>query len=523
MSRLPRAIAAVLGAAALVAGALSLPAPAGRADSAPALPVTVPSLHEFAPGSGRFDLADGAHIAASGAAAPIAERLAEDLTRAGRAVTAGSGAAGPGEVVLRIDDSGPPQPESYRIDVGDTVTVTARTTEGAIHATQTLLQWFSQSTALPAGTVTDWPDDSERGLLLDLGRKFLSVGWIEQRIRELAYYRMNLIQLHLSDRYGFRLESTSHPEITAPEHYSRADIAEIISYAADYGIEVVPEIGFPGHMNGILASHPDLILHPVTTSPVDAATDSLLAGTADGRIDLSNPAARPLIEDLLREFVPLFPGRYFHLGGDEYVSDYSRFPQLTEYAHTVLGPQFDGQDLVSDTVDWAAGIVRSYGRTPRLWNDGIPAGAHIPVDRSIIIDYWTGGDGLIPWTGTRNSPESLVDQGFTLSNSSFTPTYWATGGTAAALNAPPELLYAWDPGLFVNGTRLRADQRDRLLGAKLSVWADDPNALTEQQMVDPVRARVPIMAQQLWAGTGGIPYPQFTERVRSVGTPQHHS
>ncbi|WP_405134437.1 beta-N-acetylhexosaminidase [Nocardia sp. NBC_01388] len=519
MSRLPLTIAAVLGAAAFCTGSLTLPAPAGRADIVPVLPVTVPSVHEFTPGSGYFDLASGAHIVASGEAAPIATRLAGDLTRAGHVATPGGGAAGPGAVTLRIDDSGPPQPESYRIDIGDTVTVTARTTEGAIHATQTLLQWFSQSTVLPFGTVTDWPDYGERGLLLDLGRKFLTVDWIKQRIREMAYYRMNLIQLHLSDSYGFRLASISHPEITSPQHYSRAEMSEIISYAADYGIEVMPEIGFPGHMNGILESHPDLILHPATTSPVDAATDSLLAGTAQGRIDLSNPAARPLIEDLLREFVPLFPGRYFHLGGDEYVSDYSRFPQLTDYAHTTLGPQFTGQDLVADTVNRAAGIIRSYGKTPRMWNDGIPAGGRIPVDRSIIVDYWTGGNGLIPWIGTQNGPESLADQGFTLSNASFTPTYWATGGTAAALNSPPELLYAWDPALFVNGTRLRADQRDRLLGSKLFVWADDPNAMTEQQMVDPVRARLPIMAQQLWAGTKGNPYPVFVDQVRAVGNP----
>lgn len=126
---------------------------------------------------------------------------------------------------------------------------------------------------------------------------------------------------------------------------------------------------------------------------------------------------------------------------------------------------------------------------------------------------------MIPWIGTQNGPESLADQGFTLSNASFTPTYWATGGTAAALNSPPELLYAWDPALFVNGTRLRADQRDRLLGSKLFVWADDPNAMTEQQMVDPVRARLPIMAQQLWAGTKGNPYPVFVDQVRAVGNP----
>lgn len=513
----PRPLAAIAAGFALTATLMSVPEAA--ANPPPALPITVPSVREFVPETGRFTLADPTRILGAGEAAPIASRLADDLTRAGRAVTAGNDATGSGDLVVRIDESGPPQPESYRIEIGVSVTATARTREGAIHATQALLQWFSQQTSLPTGTVTDWPDFAERGMLLDLGRKYLTVDWIKQRIREMAYYRMNLIQLHLSDRYGFRLASSSHPEVTAAEHYSRAEIADIISYAADYGIEVVPEIGFPGHMNGILAPYPDLVLQPAVTGPIDAVNDGLMAGTAEGRIDLSDPYARILIEDLLREFLPLFPGRYFHIGGDEYVSDFSRFPQLTEYAHTVLGPDATGEDLVADTFNWANAIVRSYGKTARVWNDGVPSAGRIRVDPSVIVDYWTAGNGLLPWFGVEGGPEQLADEGHTLSNAAFTPTFWATGGYAAPLNSPTELLYAWDPELFVNGTRLRADQRSRLLGAKLFIFADDPNALTEQQMVAPVLARLPIMAQQLWAGTKSMAQAEFTDRVRAVGLP----
>ncbi|MEV6217433.1 glycoside hydrolase family 20 protein [Nocardia sp. NPDC051833] len=493
------------------------PLPVATAD--PALPVTVPAVRHFDTDAGQFGLAPGARVVGTGAAAAAAAaRLATDLSRSGRVVESAPGPARPGDIVVRVDPSGPAEPESYRVDIGDTVTATARTGAGAGHATQTLLQWLSQSTTLPRGTVTDWPDYAERGLMLDLGRKYLSVDWIKQRIREMAYYRMNLLHLHLSDHYGFRLASVSHPEITSPEHYSRAEMADIVAYAAEFGIEVVPEIGFPGHMNAILAAYPELILHPATTGPVDAATDSLLAGTAEGRIDLSNPAARPLIEDLLREFVPQFPGRYFHIGGDEYVTDYGRYPQLATAAHEVLGPEFGPQDLVADTVNWAADIIAAYGKTTRMWNDGIPRGARIPVQTSVVIEHWTSGNGILPWFGNDNGPQQLADQGRLLNNSAFTPTYWATGGYAAPMNTPPEVLYAWDPGLFVNGTRLRPDQRAQLLGSKLHVWADDPTTMTEQQMVAPVAARLPVMAQQLWTGTGGLGYGVFTDRVRAVGS-----
>ncbi|MGW4244638.1 family 20 glycosylhydrolase [Nocardia sp. NPDC004722] len=496
-----------------------LPATRAWSESTPPLPVSVPDVRRWQPATGGFELPGEVRVVAAPGTEAVAGHFAEDLTRAGRAASLASGPVRAGDVVIRLDGSGPEQAESYRLDIGEAVTATARTPEGVVHATQTLLQWFSGTTTLPRGTVTDWPDYAERGLLLDVGREYMSVGFLRQRIRELAYYRMNTLHLHLSDVGGFRLESESHPEITSPQHYSKAEIAEIVSYAADYGIEVVPEIGFPGHMNAILAPHPDLILTPATTGPVDAAMDSVLAGSAGGKIDLSKPQARKLIEDLLREFVPLFPGRYFHLGGDEYVTDFSRYPQLTDWAHETLGPDYGAADALAAFFDHAADIVASYGKTARMWNDGIPHGAKVVVDPAIIVDHWTGGNGLLPWVGDQNGPEQLVDAGHRISNAAFTPTYWASGGYAAPLNATPELLFAWDPGLFVTGSRLRPDQRDRLLGSALNVWCDDPSALTEDQMVGSIRARLPIMAQQLWSGTGGLGYGEFADRVRAVGLP----
>ncbi|QLY32186.1 family 20 glycosylhydrolase [Nocardia huaxiensis] len=507
MTRALRTLALPLLMPALLLAPLLVPGPAVHADPAPALPVSVPGVRGWEPAAGRFDLPGGVRIVDGGGGAVVAARFAGDLRRAGRAADVASGAAHTGDVVVRIDDSGPAEPESYRIDIGDTVTATARTHAGAVHATQTLLQWFSQTTTLPAGTVTDHPDYAERGLMLDVGREFMSVGFIKQRIREMAYYRMNLLHLHLSDTGGFRLASLSHPEITAPQHYSRAEIAEIVSYAGEYGIEVVPEIGFPAHMNAILAPHQDLKLRPASTGPADVVSDTLLAGSAEGKIDISLRESRQLIEDLLREFVPLFPGEYFHIGGDEYVRDFSRYPQLSV-------------DMVASFFNWANGIVRSYGKTARMWNDGIPHDSAVPVDASILVEYWTSGDGLLPWIGNQNGPQSIVDAGHPIMNSGFTPTYWASGGYAAPLNAPPEALYAWDPGLFVNGVRLRAEQRSALTGSKLHVWCDDPTAMTEEQMVGPIRTRLPIMAQQLWSGTGGLlTYPEFTEHVRILGVP----
>ncbi|MFC9894596.1 family 20 glycosylhydrolase [Nocardia sp. NPDC127579] len=494
--------------------------PTAGAEPTATLPISVPSVQRWEPGSGHFAPSGTVRIVADGAASPIAERLAADLTRSGRAARVASAPARAGDVVIRVDASGPAEAESYRIDIADTLAVTARTPAGAAHASRTLLQWFTQDAVLPAGRVTDWPDYAERGLMLDVGREYMSVGFIKQRIREMAYYRMNLLHLHLSDTGGFRLQSASHPEITAEQHYTKAQIAEIVSYASEYGIQVVPEIGFPAHMNGILRAHENLTLRPQSSTPADAVTDALLAGSATGKIDISMPESRRLVEDLLHEFVPLFPSDQFHIGGDEYVGDFSRYPQLDAYARETLGPEATGADAVAAFFNWADGIVRSYGKTSRMWNDGIPHRARIRVDPSVLVEYWSSGDGLLPWVGNQHGPAEVVDDGHRIMNSAFTPTYWASGGYAAPMNTPPEVLYAWDPGLFVNGTRLRPEQRSRLTGSKLHIWCDDPTAMTEEQMVPSIRARLPIMAQQLWARPpAGLTYSGFADHVRVVGVP----
>ncbi|MFI1912048.1 family 20 glycosylhydrolase [Nocardia sp. NPDC020380] len=506
--------------AALACAFLSAPVAEANPVAAQQLPVSVPSIKQWQPGGdGEFALRDGARIVAGGALREPAALLAEDLTRAGRPVSVTSDAAAAGDIVLEENAAAPAPSESYRITSGDRLTITAHDTAGILHGTQTVLQWLRQRTTLPAGTADDWPDYSERGLMLDTGREFLPVDWVEARIRDAAYLRMNLVQLHLSDVQGFRLESRTHPEITSPQHYSAADLREILDYARSYGVEIIPEIDMPGHMNAILAQHPDLVLRPERTTPLDAVQADLVGGSNGGKIDLTDPAAYRLISDILHEFLPQFPGRYWHIGCDEYVSDYSRYPQLADYAVRTYGPGAAPGDVIIGFANWAADIVESFGKTPRVWNDGFDHPGVLSPKPELVVGYWSASAGGLPWLPGGRTPADFAAAGHPLLNAAFTPTYFTTGGPSAALNAPPELLWAWDPGLFVDGQRLPEAERSLLRGSMLFLWCDDPNALSPEQIVAPVRERLPIMAQQLWSGTGGISYPDFRSRTGAVGWP----
>jgi Glycosyl hydrolase family 20, catalytic domain/F5/8 type C domain len=195
-------------------------------------------------------------------------------------------------------------------------------------------------------------------MMVDVGRKYFTVAWLREHIKELAYLKLNYLHLHLSDNLGFRLESATHPEVVSAQHYTKQEIADLVALAARYHVTIVPEIDMPGHMDQILASHPDLKL---TSS----------AGTANnGYIDLSNLRAYPLMKDLIIEYLPLFPGPYWHLGADEYITDYASYPQLQAYARReAMYQRWSVSTFHGGSTRSAASADRNLGAKLHVWCD----------------------------------------------------------------------------------------------------------------------------------------------------------
>ncbi|HEX6685311.1 MAG TPA: family 20 glycosylhydrolase [Candidatus Limnocylindrales bacterium] len=364
--------------------------------------------------------------------------------------------------------------EGYRLTVGAFVQIEARTPAGAFYATRTVLQLLDRSGTVAAGTGCDWPVKPERGLMVDCGRKYFTVGWLRRHIRMLADLKLNHLHLHLSDHLGFRLQSDTHPEVVSAQHYTKKEIAELVALAARYHITVVPEIDMPGHMDPILAAHPGLKL-------------------TDAFIDLSNPDAYTLIDELIHEYLPLFPGPYWHLGADEYIDDYGAYPQLLAYARNRYGPNATAKDAYYGFINWANTRVRAAGKTMRMWNDGIkPGDGTIDPDSDIIVEYWDD-IGL--------TPQQLIDRGHQIMNCSWTPTYYVLSPNGAR----PDVEYlsgSWNPELYQgsahDSTASTIDDPSRNTGAKLHVWCDDRSAETEDQIADGIRAPLRALAQQTW-------------------------
>ena len=468
---------------AALAAALVICAPAA------ARPATIPALREWHPAQGAFVLRDSARIVVP-AGGPLAEArlLAADLGRR-HPVLAGA-VAQPGDIELAL---GAPDRklgrEGYRLEVGSVLRIEARTAAGAFYGTRSVVQLLRRKRSIPAGTARDWPRYPERGLMLDNGRRYFSPRWLRARIRELADLKLNQLHLHFSDDQGFRIESRSHPEIVSDRHLTKRQVRSLLAYAGARHIRVIPEIDMPGHMGAALAAHPGLQL-------ANPGKRELT------RLDVTKPAARRFARDLILEYLDLFPGRYWHGGADEYLlpKDYALYPQLERYARARHGAGANGADAYLDFVNWMDRLVRSRGRTLRVWNDGLSDGRAVRLRSHVVVDWWAGHTGP--------GPRELLRGGHRILNAGWWPTYYVVGALGG-LHASMRIAYEdWAVnrfhglafGLEPPGTPPVVLPRGlrRNLGSELHVWNDDPDGETDAQTARGIAPRLRVLAQKTW-------------------------
>ncbi|GGX38955.1 beta-N-acetylhexosaminidase [Streptomyces fructofermentans] len=399
---------------------------------------------------------------------------------------AGSGAARAGDVRLGLTDEDA-NPESYTLTVKDgRVRITGTAEAGVFYGTRTLKQQVRSGGTASEGVVRDSPAKPQRAFMLDIARKHFTAGWIEDRIREMGDLKYNQFGLHFSDDQGFRIASDSHPEIVSKVHLSKAEVRRIIDLAASRHITVVPEIDSPGHLGAVLAAHPELQLR--NTQGV----------ATKGAIDISKPASAELLDDLLNEYSGLFPGRFWHLGADEYqaltvANPAASFPQLAAAATRKYGPGAGIEDLATGWLNDRTAVVRGHDRVPRAWNDGFFPGGVVKADKSLQVAYWTGKE-----IGARE-PVEYLREGREVINYNDEFLYYVLGQPNAFVYPTGQRIYEqWTP-LVLRGTApVSREYGDQILGASFAVWCDLSGSQTQDQVAAGVRMPLRAMVQKLW-------------------------
>lgn len=496
-------LAVLIGLAATVSVAI---VPASAQTTPNPKPQTIPALQEWTGGNGSFTYSSATRIVRAArnarALATTSQVFADDLRDLnGYPVTQVIGTTASlraGDIFLSLGSTDTALgTEGYALSVTDRITITARDDRGAFYGTRTILQLLKQSTSIPQGTARDWALKPERGLMVDVGRKYFTPQWLKDHVKELAYLKMNYFHLHLSDNQGFRIESTSHPEVVSYEHLTKQEVKDIIALAARYKITVVPEIDAPGHLRQVLNVHPDLRL--VTST-----------GTQQQEfIDLSKPGTYTLLKDLYEEYLALFPGPYFHIGADEYrVGSYSQYPQLEQYAKDTYGANATGKDVYLGFMNWANDIIRAAGKTTRAWNDGVGGGTAVTVNPNIILEFWYNS-GL--------SPQKHIDNGHLISNDSWSPTYYVLGSGGPSGPGSQWGYDTWNPDLFQGNQTITDSSKSKNLGTKLHVWCDRDTA-TQERVANDIKDGLRMVAQQTWGSPKLVtPWSSFTTVINTIG------
>jgi N-acetyl-beta-hexosaminidase len=421
------------------------------------------------------------------------------------------GPARAGDVELALRSAVGGGREAYELTTrNDRVRITGSAEAGVFYGTRTLLQSVRDRGEMPEGTVRDRPDRPQRGMMLDIARKHFSAGWIEDRIREMADLKLNQLQLHLSDDQAFRIESDSHPEVVSDPHLTKKELRRIVGLARSLQITVIPEIDSPGHLGAVLAAHPRLRLRDVNGVPVR------------GAIDIAKPEAAEIIDELLREYAPLFPGSYWHLGGDEYAALTARDPATTHpglhrAAQLEHGPDATVQDLAAGWLNDRAAVVRGLGRTPQVWNDGMHRGGVVEPHPKREVTYWTGKE-----LGARE-PREYLEEGWKLVNLNDEYLYYVLGEPNEFTYPTGERIYQeWTPAVL-RGTKPVPEEMsgpDRILGGRFAVWCDLARAQTAGEVARGIRLPLHATAQKLWDPRDPeLSWPGFTELADRIGRP----
>lgn len=429
---------------------------------------------------------------------------------------------------LGLQDGGK---EAYTINVSsDGILVRAVAPEGIYRATRTLLKSVgtekTSSVEFPSAEVSDWPRFGYRGLMLDVSRHFSDVEMVKRTIDMLALHQLNIFHWHLTDDQGWRIEIKSHPELTevgawrddtvvgrylggtdyptdGKRHggfYTQEQIREIVAYAKERYIEIIPEIDLPGHTSAVLAAYPQLGCEDKEYKVANrwgVIRDVLCAG---------NPASLDLFKDIMDEVCDLFPGKYIHLGGDECVKDrWKACPKCQKKIRELGlkdGSRYSKEDyLQSWFMGEVASFVQSKGKRVIGWDEILEG---VPMDDSVIMS-WRGTEGGI--TAARMGHDVVMtptsdmyfDQSQTLASQL---EEIPVGGFINVMK-----VYSYEP----LPASLTPEQQKHILGCQANVWCEYmPEERIRQYQILP---RLAALSEVQWTMPERKNYKDFLKRL----------
>jgi len=379
----------------------------------------------------------------------------------------------------RIGDLGINQDESYQLTIDSNKIILKATTDiGVVYGLETLLQLVNNNETsfyFSEATIKDFPRFTWRGLMIDVARHFQPVEVIKRNLDAMASVKMNVLHWHLTDDQGFRIESKTHPKLhelgSDGLYYTQEQIKEVVQYASDRGIRVVPEVDVPGHATAILTAYPEIGSKDTKYS---IERDS---GIFDPTLDPTNEMTYEILGDLFGEMAALFPDAYVHIGGDENEGkhwDESEHIQKFMKKHH-LETNHDLQTYFNIKLEE---ILAKHGKLVMGWEEIMTE----KMPTSALIHSWKGvnegaelGGSLI--VAAKRGYNTILSNGFYID-----------------LMQPVSEHYLVDP--LPGNTNLTAEEKARILGGEATMWSELVTTLNIDSRLWP---RTAAIAERFWS------------------------
>jgi hexosaminidase len=363
--------------------------------------------------------------------------------------------------------------ESYELNVtNSSAELQAPTTLGVMRGLQTFLQLVEitpQGFAIPVVNIQDKPRFPWRGLMIDSSRHFMPVDVIKRNIDGMAALKLNVFHWHLSDNQGFRVESKKFPKLhelgSDGLYYTQDQIRDVIAYARDRGIRVIPEFDMPGHSTAFFVGYPDLASGP---GPYSIERHW---GIFDPAMDPTRESTYKFLDAFIGEMTHLFSDQFFHIGGDEVNGkQWDANPKIQEFMHAHnLKSNADLQAYFNERVQK---IVAKHGKTMEGWDEILRP----DLPKTIVIQSWRGQESL--GQAAQQGYRGLLSHGFYLD-----------------LMWPTWQHYQVDP--FGDGAASLSDaEKQKIIGGEACEWAE----YASPEIIDSrIWPRMAAIAERLWS------------------------
>lgn len=395
--------------------------------------------------------------------------------------------------------------ETYRLNISNTVTLTASGYSGFARALASLTQLVAlnaDKVQLPYVSITDKPDYEYRSVLLDLARFWHPVETIQETLDLLWLYKIKFLVLHLSDNRRITFPMDDFPKLRAlnkegqRRYYTAEELQFLVDYAKNRGIAIIPSIDLPGHSQQLWEKYPEVF---GSIDPKTGKATSLYV------VNMAQEKTYTACEKIIGELANLFyTSPYIHLGGDEvYLEALKELPEYKTYTKTNgLDVAFNGDanELYCHFINRMHKVIKETGKKTLIWEGfhGTGAGSEtISKDIEVIV-----------WNTTYNNPKDLISNGYKVINSTWIPWYMV-----GAMNLAPaqEKGYHWDVNQWAHWDAdippTEVAKSPAIIGGQISFWEQN-----YYQVIPILRKRVPALSERLWNNKATSDYKEFGRR-----------